>query len=277
MRVVMFVFGGRQPNLEIALPFYERILAENPDVEIHLWDLARDKDDSRYMRGLRGLHERFTVRTDFYQGDGKASRGQNRVWGHYARLEYQNCVFVKTDDDCVFYDTNRFAAFVDSITDDAVISALTINNGASTRHIPAIWNMYERLGIPLLDVHLSAEYAQHSHRWFFDNWQNLTTSPPAIVDTDDWLSINTIGYTWATGRSIARLIGTRSPAEIAGRAFTRHNRLGDEGAVNTLPRRINKGFMVGHLNFGPQIKLMDDSVYTDLRKNYADIAKLYLA
>lgn len=275
MRTIMFVFGGRKPNIELALPFYKRILDENPDVEIHLWDLARDVHDSRYMRTLTGI-DRFTVRTEFYQGNGRAMSGQNRVWNHYTNPEYQDCVFVKADDDVVFYDTDRFKAFRDSITADDVTSALTINNGASTRHIPPIWELYEQLNIPLLDVHLSADYAELSHRWFFDNWQTLTAGGNP-VRTEEWVSINCIGYTHNTGKRIAGLLGTRPPREIAGRFFTPRNRVGDEGAVNMLPRLIHTGFTVAHLNFGPQTRSMDDALYADLRKQYADIGKRYLS
>lgn len=290
MRIIMFAFWGRQDNVELQLPFIHRILEANPNVEFHGWDLCRDHNDSRYLRKM-ATRPRFQIRTEFYQGDGRAMHGQNRVWKHYTSPEYRDCVFVKIDDDDLFLETDHFDGFVQSAVDNPehVISALVINNGASTRHIPAIWDIYEQLEptLPedatpypelarLLAVHRSAEYAELSHRWFHQNWQNLTGRPNTLVPTEDWLSINCLAYTWEIGRRISALIGSRHPREVAGRSFTRNARVGDEGAANFLPRLINTGFVVGHLNFGPQQQAMDPALLTELRKLYADIAAQYL-
>lgn len=289
MRTILFAFWGRRDNIELQLPYVHRILAENPEVEFHGWDLCRDARDSRYLRTLTG--ERFKVRTNFYQGNGKASQGQARVWKHYATPEYRDCAFVKIDDDDVFLETAGFAGFSQAAQDNPghVISALTINNGASTRHIPEVWagyqtllsaNAHERtLGKPLelLDVHLSADYAEMSHRWFHSNWRTLIGGADTdIVPSNDWVSINAIALTWPVLQCVAALLGTVPPSEIAGRHFTDRNRVGDEGACNMLPRMIHKGFVVAHLNFGPQIAAMEPETWTELRKLYSDISGQYL-
>lgn len=264
----MFVFGGRKSNIELALPYYRQILDENPNVEIHLWDLCRNPADSKYLRTITGI-DRLTARTEFYDGGGKATRGQNRVWTHYAGREYRDALFVKADDDVVFYDTNRFGQFVASITDDAITSALVINNGACSQHVPDLRNIHEHLGLELLDVHLSAEFAEHCHRWFLRNWESLINQPGDVVPTGDWLSINCIGYTWDTGVQIAKLIGVRTPHTIAGRVFQPRGKVGDEGAVNMLPRRINTGFTAAHLTFGPQ--RFDPDTLDELRAAYSEL------
>jgi hypothetical protein len=289
-RTILFAFWGRQKNVELQLPFIQRIIKENPNVEFHGWDLCRDHQDSRYLRKLP-TGDRFLIRTEFYQGDGKAMHGQNRVWKHYTGTEYRDCVFVKIDDDDLFLETNHFAQFVKSAVDhpEHVVSALTINNGACTRHIPAIWDIFEQLEptLPedatphpelarLLAVHRSAEYAELSHRWFHQNWQTLIGQPTNLIPSKDWLSINCLAYTWDVGRKISALIGSRHPREVAGRSFSRTARVGDEGAANTLPKLINTGFVAGHLNFGPQERAMDPALLTELRKLYADISRQYL-
>lgn len=273
-RVIMFVFGGRRTNIQLALPYYKQILADNPDVDIHLWDLCRDPADSRYLRTITGT-DRLTVRTEFYDGTGRATRGQNRVWNHYAGPEYRGTVFVKCDDDVVFYDTARFPQFVQSITDDVVTSALVINNGASSQHVPDLADVHHHLEIDLLDVHKSSAFAEHCHRWFFRNWTTITNQPGELVPTADWVSINCIGHTWKTGHDIAALIGVRTPREIAGRHFQPRGRVGDEGAVNMLPRRINTGFTVAHFGFGPQQFTPDTA--TELRTGYAELSQQHLA
>jgi hypothetical protein len=284
VRVILFAFWGRRENVELQLPFIRRILAENPNVEFEGWDLARDRRDSTYLRTIKG--DRITVRTEFYDRMGRASRGQVRVWNYYRNPQYQDCAFVKLDDDDVFLETGAFPSFIQAVVDnpESVISALTVNNGASTKHIPELWSMYETLGIPLLDVHLSAEYAERSHRWFFDNWRTMTRQSPELIPADTWVSINCIGYTWHTGCAIAKLLNTRPPEKIMDREYPYINadgrrtgfRVGDEGAANMQPILIHKGFVAGHLNFGPQQRAMDSALLDDLRKHYTDIGRQYL-
>ncbi|QIG58474.1 glycosyltransferase [Mycobacterium phage Cornie] len=268
----MFMFGGRRANVELQLPFVHRILDEHPNVEYHIWDLARDPQDSEYLRTLTG--DRISVCTQF--AGPKPWAGFNRVWNYYTSRRYKDCMFVKLDDDVVYLDTDRFGDFLQASKDnpDHVVSALTINNGATTPLIPELWDGYQSLNIPLLDVHMSAEYAEMCHRWFFTNWN--TTRPNTLHETNDWVSINCIAYTWAMGRQIASLLGTRPPRRIAGRSFTPQNRVGDEGSVNMFPRLIHEGFTAAHLYFGPQAKVMSDDLLTELRKQYADIARQHL-
>lgn len=274
-RTIFFVFAGRKPNIQLALPFYREIAKQG--VEVHIWDLCRDPEDSRYLRSLN--EPGITVREEFYNPP-KSSRGQVKVWGHYTRTEYQDCVFIKADDDVVFYETKKLHAFIDAAktNPDKVVSALTINNGASTALLPEVWRQFETLNIPLLDVHLSPEYAELSHRWFFQNWQTIINQPNTLVEDVTWLSINCIAYTWDMGRIISRRIGTRSPRDIADRVFDpRRHRVGDEGSVNLLPRLIHTGFVAGHLNFGPQERDMDPGLLSELRKLYADVGRQYLS
>lgn len=288
MRTILFAFLGRRENVELQLPFIYRILDQNPAVEFQGWDLCRDPADSRYLRDLP-TRDRFRIRREFYQGDGKATHGQNRVWQYYTDPRYQDCMFVKLDDDDVFLETDHFQGFVQSAVDNPghVVSALTINNGACTRHIPGIWDIFEQVeptlskdATPfpelarLLAVHRSVEYAELCHRWFHQNWQTLINQPHTLIPTDDWLSINCLAYTWDMGCQIAARIGARHPSVVAGRLFNRASRVGDEGAANMFPRLIDPGFVAGHFGFGPQ--RFDAATAVELRKLYADIANQYL-
>lgn len=285
MRVIFYVFAGRKANIEIALPYYQDILDRNPDAEIHLWDLCRDRADSKYLRTITGI-DRLKVRTEFYTPGGVASPGQNRVWRYYAHPQFQNTMFVKGDDDVLFLESKTFDQFVESAASrpHEVTSALTINNGASTHLLPEVADMFEQLDIPLLDVHLSAEYAELSHRWFFDNWQTLINQPTNPTPAESWVSINLIAYNWHMGCKIAQAIGTRPPARIMDREYPARNeqgrilrhRVGDEGSVNMHPIRIDTGMVCGHATFGPQDRTMPTATLTEIRKHYADIARQYL-
>ena len=268
----MFVFAGRRPNLELQLPFARRILDQHPNVELHVWNLARDDADADYLQTITG--DRFTVRNDFHGGC--KWTGFNDVWHHYADEQYRDHLFVKIDDDDVFFAADRFAEYLAAIDEHrgSIVSANTVNNGASTWLEPLVWRGFEALGIPLLDVHTSGEYAELAHRHFLTHWRDMVDQPDQVIPTTDWLSINCIGMDWATLTQIADAVGTPSPRHIAGRRWPRDFPLGDEGAANMLPRVIHRGFVVSHLSFGPQN--LPDSTWDQLRAEYAIVGKEYL-
>lgn len=274
MRVILFSFYGRRPNIELQLPLIRRVLAEHPDVECHAWNLARTDADNEFIRAIKG--ERITVLNQFYGG--KQWRNFNHVYRHYAQPWYQDCLFVKLDDDVVFFEARRFGEFVSAAVEaDSVVSAKVINNGACTRLEPGLWEGFEALQIPLLDVHRSLEYAQMCHSFMFDNWRAMIGRPMRAVPTEEWCSINLVGFTWRTLYRITEQLGRRDYRRpIAGRDFGPKVPLGDEGAVNMLPRKI-VGFLAAHLSFGPQDKQATDAQLAGWREQYARIGAEYLS
>lgn len=297
VRVILFAFWGRRDNVRTQLPFIYRILDENPDVVFEGWDLTmRDTTglDSEFLRSLPA-RDRFTIRTDFYKPGTSTSNAQNRVWKHYSEARYRNTVFAKIDDDVSFLETARFAEFAQAAADNPkhVVSALTINNGCSTRHIPGIWDIFQALepSLPkdntpfpelakLLAVHRSPEFAEQCHRWFHQNWETLVNQPGVLVPTDDWLSINAISFSHAVCRRIASRIGMVTSRVVAGRP---QRRVGDEGSANFLPRFIFTGFTAAHATFGPQVASqtnpngLSEGALREIRKLYVDIATQYLS
>lgn len=271
----MFCFGGRRENLELQLPFIHRILEQNPGVEYHLWNLAKDPADAEYISGLR-TRNRLKVINDFYGA--KPWEKFNDVYRHYATPAFKGRRFVKLDDDVVFIQTDRWPEFIDAVDANphAVVSANVINNGACTVLDPLLYGEFKRLRMGLLDVHKHPSFAEISHDYFLCNWDERLAQPVAWVSTKDWLSINFIGYDYDMARKFAALLGTPSPRVIAGRPFRHPNALlGDEGMVNTLPRIIVGGFTAAHLTFGPQEK-RKPIIWPELRKRYAKMNGVYL-
>ena len=270
---IFFMFAGRRGNLEVNLPLIRRILDNHPNVEFHLWNLARLSSDSEYIKSISG--ERIFV-CNMYSGRA-AYRNLNRVWEHYTDPRYGKYRFVKIDDDVVFLETERFGTFLDAIeiNPDVIVSANTVNNGACTPLTPELWKGFTDLNIPLLDVHESNAYATMAHEYFLEHWSDMLEHPVNMVQTEDWLSINLVGMHWSMLCKIAARIGARSPQEIAGRFWRPSDRVGDEGAVNMLPRAVMQGFTVSHLGFGPQ-KLTEQQE-EDWQGRYAEIAQKYLA
>jgi hypothetical protein len=198
------------------------------------------------------------------------------VWRYYAHRKFAHHLFVKSDDDIVFIQTEKFGEFVDAVEahPGRVLSAEVVNNGACTRFMPELWQGFLGLDIPLLDVHESNQFAQLAHRFMYENWRELVARPTSIADIGAWLSINFIGFDWETLVRLQRQIGRPAPMEIAGRRWKSGTRVGDEGAANMLDRAVMRGFTVAHLGFGPQ-KLTDHQEY-EWREDYAEIGWEYL-
>jgi hypothetical protein len=273
-RVIMFVFAGRRGNMECQVPMVRRILDENPNVEYHVWNLTGNKDDNAYVRDIVG--ERITVVNDLHGRGGPSAF--KAVYRHYAQSEYEDCLFVKLDDDIVFLQTARFGAFIAAI--DAhrgyVVSAHIVNNGACAPLEPALWEGFTSLAVPLLDIHKQNQYAEIAHDYFFEHHQELLDQPVELIPTEDWLSINTVGYDWSIAREIAARLGkVPHPSFIAGRNFPAPWGLMDEGMVNLLPRMIMRGFVACHLTFGPQHCTGDQC--DRWRERYAEVGRQYLA
>lgn len=266
-KVVIFAFYGRKANIELQFPFIRRILAENPDVRFDAWNLTRTASDDAYVRTLPEVRNEFRSAPDSW----------NSVWRHYATDEYRDTIFLKLDDDTVFLESGRFREMIHTVEEwpGAVISAETVNNGASTGLEPELWAGFESLGIPLLDVHMSNEYAEMSHQWFFENWDAKINNSMAVTSVDTWLSINCIAFDWEVARHIGELAGKPSPERIADRVWPIGTITGDEGAANMLPRYVLQGFRAAHLTFGPQY--CSDEQQDRWRAEYAKIAQEYLS
>jgi hypothetical protein len=273
VKTIIFCFAGRRENLELQLPFIRRILEHHPNAEYHVWNLAKNAEDTEYVSQISG--DRIQIFNQF-AGEHKPWDRFNDVYRFYASPDFIDCRFVKIDDDVIFIQDDKLDTFTTAIDANpgAIISAQVINNGACTKLDPELWRLFQELKpLPLLDVHKSADYALGSHDHFLQDWFTMTQQPTKLLKTGEWLSINLIGYDYPTGCAIARQVGGPSPTLIAGRHFRPRGPLGDEGMCNTLPRLVMKGFIASHLTFGPQH--LTDAELADLRKTYADVGRQY--
>lgn len=268
--VILFLFGGREGNLRINLPIIRRILDNNPRVTFHLWNLARLHADSEYIKSIEG--DQIKVWNVWSSG----SDSMSRAWGYYTDPRFSDALFVKMDDDVVFVQSERFADFVDAIEANPgkILSAEVVNNGACTPFMPKLWDGFSKLGIPLLEVHQSNQYAQLAHRFMFEEWRDLVSRPISLVEIDTWLSINFIGMDWAMLCRMQKEMDRRSPSRIADRDVRPGSRVGDEGAANMFDRMVMRGFTAAHLGFGPQ-NLTGHQEY-EWRADYDEIAWEYL-
>jgi hypothetical protein len=298
-RVILFVFAGRQPNMELQLPLVRRILDEHPNVDYHVWNFARNDSDREYLKTIHG--DRITVFNGTGEGlrttvgglvlspDGFASPAptgvgvqfgageHNAAYNYYSQPEFRDHLFVKLDDDIVFLETGRFGKFVDAINTHRgrTVVANIINNGACTPVEPGIWEGFLKLGMPLLDIHVGGEFPEMAHNYFFDHYTEILGQPIKLIPSEDWLSINMVGYDWPTLGHVLATIGQPHPSHLAGRPMDGWGEVfGDEGTFQLRPRIIMKGFTAAHLAYGPQIQ--SEAQLTRWRDNYRRIGTHYL-
>jgi hypothetical protein len=291
MKTIIFVFAGRKENMELQLPHIRRILATHSDVEYHVWDLALEEADHRWLQTIEG--ERIKVIGDFYKLPPHQSF--NAVYLRYTHPSFRACKFVKLDEDIIFLEDDRFGDFIDAITPNQIVSANVINNGACTRLEPGLWEQFEALiskpqpyigvlrapHLTLSEVHQSREYALMAHKYFIDHWQELVGQPIELVPATDWLSINVIGYDWRMGKLIHAALGKKPPRNAYSELqnvpaqIKPDGTLGDEGVCNLHPIVIMRGFIAAHLYFGPQRGQMKTIQVADLQNRYRAVGEQY--
>lgn len=296
-RVIFIVFAGREENMEIARPYFDRLLSDYPRAELHLWNLTRNESDNQYVRSRHDPGARVYVWNDLWPGDNDWPKGvcrkklrrprscgcdecraapYERVYAWYAKHpEYADAVLCKTDDDVLFFETKRFGDVLEALAEhpNAVFSANVINNVVSAKHYPTLrrevlsaWG--PRTQREWFDLHALPEFARLCHDWFLSGWRYWTQDTLSVVRTvpGERISINFIAFTYPTLLRMAKAM--------------QHNafhRIGDEGTVdqNFLPR-IVRSFTVAHLQFGPQRVGLSDDVWDEYRRRYAELAKEYL-
>jgi hypothetical protein len=268
-KVVLFAFWGRKRCVELQLPLIRRVLRDNPNVTFEGWNLARNPADAAY---LQSLEDEFCIRSDFYNHPD----GWNAVWRHYAKPEYRDTLFVKIDDDMAFFEADRFGEFIALAASHParITTAQVVNNGACTRHDPELQQRFSTLGVPLLDVHMSNEYARRCHEHFLERWEPLVGQPLEAVPCTDWLSINFIAFDWDVAKFIGDRVGGQSPLHIRGRDWPPYQILGDEGAANLCDVIVAKGYMAAHISFGPQS--ITDAQWDEWLTLYESVGTRYL-
>lgn len=299
--LVIFIFAGRRANMEIQMPYLDRILETYPDAVLHLWDLTRDPADARYLDTLEGAHGgRVAVLRHlhgghpikcFYPHSARRPRGHPRCtclrhkppyeepykW-YAAHPHYSNCTFVKMDDDVLFLETDNFDMLIEPLSEfpNRIISANVINNAVCAKYNTA-WRATANtfaVGDPSLPkndqrwwaLHTDPEFAAFSHEGFLrcmGAGLNMAGGSAYIrTRPGEAVSINCIAFTHTT---MKRLAGMMSDT------------LGDEGAVDRCLPWIAREFIAAHLTFGPQDAVLEKTGLLErYRNDYWQLSKEYL-
>jgi hypothetical protein len=297
-KTIFFIFAGRQVNMEIQMPYLDRLLDTYPQAELHLWDLTRTPADQKYLNTLVGrhggrvmvlshLHKGHPIRCS-YPDHARRPRGfppcacmvhkppYEAPYKWYAAQPDTDVTYVKLDDDVLFLETDRFDDLLESLTHhpERVVSANVVNNAVCAKYTddaletanrfslgdPADWDNNKRWWA----LHTDPEFALYAHRRFLDR-SPLDSDLTSYVRTrpGEAISINCIAFTHQTMIKLSRMM--------------RNDRLGDEGAVDRLLPWICMSFRAAHLTFGPQDAGLPASALDDLRERYTQLSKEYLS
>lgn len=300
-RIIFFIFAGRQANMEIQRPHIEALLADNPDSELHLWDLTRDEDDQHYLRRWAAEHEQVAYVGHLHPGHPIACTGEYRGRGHRRctcikhKPPYEepyryyrdnpnrgsrvpnygpDTVFVKLDDDVVWMDTERFdevLAFLETHR-NSVASANVYNNVVCAKYEPALREHVKHLfGISGIDPSRDRD------------WWELHTHPQFAITSHSVLAGHIASGDWPEDREPFRsrpgeavsinFIAMKYPTLCLAANLMVDGRLGDEGTVDSLLPWIIPNFRVAHLTFGPQEKALGPKVDA-LRQMYEPIGRI---
>lgn len=299
--IILFIFAGREANMEVQKPYLDRLLETYPNMELHLWDLTRTSADADYLQTRAGAHDgRVKVLRHFHPGHPircMYPKGRQRLRGYppcvclkhkppyeqpykfYAASgQYRDTIFVKVDDDVLFLETEKFDDLIDPLLTrpSLVMSANVINNAVAAKYEPGLTKVIrDNMGVgdpqysdsdrQWWELHTMPEFARFSHTWFLMHQDTTVREQPDYIKTrlGEAISINCITFTHRTMLQLAE-------------AFASDPRLGDEGVVDSYLPTIALSFHAAHLSFGPQEAVMTNAELDSIREAYEKLAKEYL-
>lgn len=224
---MLFTYASNPTYLEVQRPYVERLLASDPELEYHLWDLT-SAEDAGYVRELAASHpqiKRFDVPAD---------TGPATPYRHYAaqgaRIED---LFVRVEETVSFIETERFGLFLEAVREHprAVVSASVVNNGLCAIAIDGLGAKAIDEGLVTAtsgaevwwDLCTSADFMMLSHEYFADHMGQLMAQDPVLTTLPrSRFSINTIGFNGMVMQQVAHALRDRdcgSEEEVITGAF----------------------------------------------------------
>jgi hypothetical protein len=292
-KIIIFCFAGRKKYLDIQLVYILNLLKKNPNIEYHLWNFSRNKDDNNYLQEVVNLHNQIKLFNNFYEGDNINIICNKRVgiicscikcrvgkwtepYKYYSNKKYENTIFIKLDDDIVFISIDKINNFIETITNNPnqIISSNVINNGVCSFYNENIKKMVIDSAILNNNSSLNdfwylctnKNFFNLSHDYFINEFNknnlklcNLEEKKISIERTR--FSINTIGFTYDIMCKITDLLGNQigmNDEELISRNF-------DILICNT--------FLNVHFHFSDQrVNIIDEeeSKYLILYKNISN-------
>jgi len=128
--VIYTIFAGRDFNLEILTKYLDKLIDLGKIQEVHLWDFTRKESDSNYIRNLESAKEKYKVMHVENKG------AWTEYYNHYKDPKYSDSIIIKSDDDIMFIDIDKFSDFIEARkkSDCWVMFPSIVNNGVTSFH-----------------------------------------------------------------------------------------------------------------------------------------------
>jgi hypothetical protein len=111
MRVVLVTFGGRQCTLEILFPYILKYRAYIDEYRIFI--ATNIQSDLDYMTNFAQKNPDFVNLVYTYDKDGKLEDNKCCIWDNaYSQCQEDETVYIKFDDDIVYFDETLFTDFL---------------------------------------------------------------------------------------------------------------------------------------------------------------------
>lgn len=112
MRVVLITFGGRQCTLEILFHYILKYRAYIDEYRIFI--ATNIQSDLDYMSKFAEQNSEFVKLVYTYDKAGKKEDDKNRIWDNaYQQCQEEDTVYIKFDDDIVYFDETLFTNFLE--------------------------------------------------------------------------------------------------------------------------------------------------------------------
>jgi len=254
MNTFLTVFAGRRRYLDISRIYFDLLLERGTVTEVHLWDYARNADDSECIAAL--CRDRPGYR--LMRPANTAGRQWRNYYEHYAVANgmASDDVVIKCDDDVIYFDVERMPGFLRDVRPGCLYFPGIVNNDVCA-HLQSLHQVHDFLPrvdpartvlgfrAPLTSWYQSAECFEAIHSAFLRDPGRFVLPAAASVRWGSRVSINLFAAKVSTVRPYFGMFLRQNGDDEA--FFS-----ADVCALTGTPNLIVPSFNVVHYLFEPQ-------------------------
>jgi hypothetical protein len=275
MKTILFIFAGREENLSIQKHFIKKALELKIIDECHIWNFARKPSDRDWIN--KNFKNKKNIKIKYGSirntGNSEANFLYKECFTHYSDKNYENSLFIKVDDDIIFWDIDYLKGFVDfakNINIFDIVSANVINHvnyseyqykegyfndiGFEFNHPkPLLENRKTEKNWQEEELFNSGKKATEIHKYFCKNYKNilqkarLSKKNVDEIIVEHLFSINFIAFKYDLMKEILKPYndGYTYDEEIITKILPKKYLLNSK-------LMVYKRFIVSHLSYTPQ-------------------------
>lgn len=132
--VIWTCFAGRHRCLQVQLRYVMYLMERGLVSECHLWNYTRAPEDEAWLKTLYDAKRRAPrrARPNIQLMEVRNKASWREYYQHYTTERYPNHIIIKCDDDIVYMDVDRFAAFIEhrrALPNHLLLFPSIVNNG----------------------------------------------------------------------------------------------------------------------------------------------------